>query len=73
MTSDYRLMVVLLLAWVSSAQLNSSCFKATPVFGTTINSTPVNDLVWLNSTKFNNNMTVTQINLCGLFSAFEGI
>ena len=67
MTSDYRLIVVLLLARVSSAQFNSSCFKATPVFGTTINSIPVNDLVWFNSTRFNNNMTVTQINLCGLF------
>jgi|LakMenEpi03Aug12_release.lakeMendotaPanAssembly.Ray.scaffolds.fasta_scaffold4592676_1 hypothetical protein len=73
MTSDYRLVLVLLFAWVSSAQFNSSCFRATPVFGTMINAIAVNDITWLNSSKFNNNMTVTQINLCGLFQAFEGI
>jgi hypothetical protein len=73
MTSDYRLFLMLLLTWGVSAQFNSSCFKATPVFGTTINAIPVNDITWFNSTVFNNNMRVTQINLCGLFQAFEGI
>jgi len=74
MKADYRIgFLLLVLAKVSMAQYNSSCFKATPVFGTTLNSIPVNDMTWFTSTKFNNNLTVTQINLCGMFQAFEGI
>lgn len=82
MKDDYRVgfklyFLILLQTKLASAQtssaFNSTCFKATPVFGSTTNANLSTDLTYLTSPLFRQNYVVTQINICGTFSAFEGI
>lgn len=52
--------------------MTNICYSATPWFGQTQSGVFVSDLPKL-KTSFNSNMTLRQINLCGLSGKLEGI